>query len=137
MGRVPGAQLSGASLDLGRCFWVVAREKTRDLEVPRKWYRLWTRAWTVYSKREEHEPSGGIEALVGVGVGVVWANQRSHRHFYVFLRSVGVSPNEILTGGWWKSVLGEGLAVTRTLRFSPKGACSYSAGINWVLPPDP
>jgi len=74
-----------------------------------------------------------IEALVGEGVGVVWANQQSCRHFYVFLRSVGVSPNETLTGSWWTSVLGEGLAATRTLRFSPKGVFSYSAGIRALI----
>lgn len=90
MGRVPGARLFGASLDLGRRFWVVVREKTRPLGVPRKCYRLWTRAQTVYLKREEHELLGVIEALVGVGVGMVWANQLSHRRFYAFLRNVGV-----------------------------------------------
>jgi len=50
------------------------------------------RVRTVYSKRGGHELSGASEALVGV----VLANQRSLRHFYVFLRCGDVRPNEIL-----------------------------------------
>ena len=77
----------------------------------------------VYSKREGHELSGVIEALVEV----VWAIQWSRQHFYVFLRCEDVSLK--WNYEWWTSGLGEGLAATRTLRFSPKGAFSYSTGI--------
>jgi hypothetical protein len=117
MGRPPGAQLFGAFLDLGRQFWMVESGKRWYPGVPKRWYRLQTRVRTVCSMRVGDEFSGAIEALVVVVV--VWANQRSCRHFYVFLRCAEVSPNETPNDG--RRYEGKDLRPPGLCAFHPRG----------------
>jgi hypothetical protein len=75
--------------------------------------------------RGGHELSGAIEALVGGS-----SLGKSTESVYISTFSCDVQRlDRMKLLDDCATVRGEGLAATRTLRFSPKGALSYSVGI--------